>query len=187
MPSFSLTRPYRVSQHGAQMWGQCKHSQGVEGGPIQQWVPEILGGQQHDEVHYELSVQHQEPGHGCTHHTTAVLNEPQCPVPCRVACMGTSNHHSACQAPRFNICTCRQQWVVLLHISQSVVWRLHPALEEDGEAGVNVLTLSLYVIILYLIIRQLHAHERYWWIREVIYICIWHFLTHEWDILLEPT
>lgn len=130
-PSFSSS--YRVRQHGPQVWGQREHGQRVEEGPVQERVPEVFRGQEHDKVDHKLGVQHQEPGHGGTHHTTAVLNEPHGAVPCAVAPVMWPNNHSGRQAPWLHICTWGQQRVVLLHVSQSVVWRLHHALEKKRE------------------------------------------------------
>lgn len=118
LPHFDCNNhPYRVGQHGAQVRGQREHRQRVEGSSVQQRVPEVLCGQKHDEVHDKFGIQHEEPGHGCAHHTAAVLNKPQCAVPCCVTHVGTPDHHSGCKATRLNIRTRRQQRMVLLHVS----------------------------------------------------------------------
>lgn len=110
------------------MRGQCEDGERVERGSVQQRVPEALAGQQHDEVHHELGVEHQEPGHACAHHPTAILNEPQRAIGSRVARMRDADDYAARQAPGLHIWPGGQQRVVLLHVSQSVVGGLHPDL-----------------------------------------------------------
>lgn len=113
------------------MRGQGQHGEGVEGCPVQQRVPEALAGQQHDEVHHELGVEHQQPGHGGAHHPAAVVDEPQSAVPGRRAHVAAPHHDSSCQAAALHIWASGQQRVVLLHVPQSVVRRLHPVLETE--------------------------------------------------------
>ncbi len=87
------------------MGGQRQHSQAVEDQPVDDGIPEALGGQQHDEGDHKVSEEDQEPGDDGTHHATAVLNEPE--ALCRAA--GTLYHILLVQ-----------QGALLLHISQPV-------------------------------------------------------------------
>lgn len=68
---------YRVSEHGAEVGGQCQHSQTVEDHPVEHSIPEAFGRQQHNKRDHEVSEENQTPGDEGTHHATAVLNEPE--------------------------------------------------------------------------------------------------------------
>lgn len=74
--SYSALITYRVSAHGPEVRRKGEKGQGVEQSPVHDAVCQILGGQQHDEQHHDLGIQHQQPGDDNAHDATSVPDEP---------------------------------------------------------------------------------------------------------------
>ena len=55
---------------------QGEHRQAVEDHPVDHGVPEVLGGQQHDERDHKVRVHDQQPGQHGADHAAAVADEP---------------------------------------------------------------------------------------------------------------
>ena len=58
------------------MRGEGEEGQAVEHHAVDEAVCQVLGGQQHDEHHHELCVEHQHPGDDRAHDAAGVPDEP---------------------------------------------------------------------------------------------------------------